>query len=1029
MHGTGRGVFATWHHGCIVLAMMLCLSSGIASARAAGVIEQFHRSSWQLKDGAPADIWAMLQGQDGYLWLGTGSGLYRFDGVTFERYTLPSGQPLPSDNITAMIQLPDGDVWLGYYSGGAGVIRAGKLVPYNSRDGFPDAMVYNFSLGSDGVLWAATAGGLVRFSHGRWQTVGTTWNYPATRAQWSLLDAAGNLWVTTGKQLVVLPRGGHSFRDAGVLVGGGAVLAQGPDGTLWLSDGLHGTRALPGLSADHLSLSLKQPPARTAFGQAKRMLFDRQGRLWATDTNQGGLFEVTDPAHANDGHSLQPDDLNLAVGRKDGLTADFAVPLVQDREGTIWVGTNLGLNSFRQNDVIVPQTITVGPSSHFGVAADVAGAVWIVNAGTLFRAGHGEPVAVMDGLPDIDSAQAAGDGLLWLLDSTVHRVSDGRLLSLPWPDGVATASPRAMAPDLADGLWVAFVHGGVQHFAQGHWKPAPLDPSLAKSEVSSMAVDPLGRLWIGYSDNRVAMFDGKATRIFSEKDGLRIGNVATINASAAEVLFGGSSGLARLHAGTLQSISSQQVGVLSGISGIVRSAGGDVWINGSRGVARIRKNALNEAFDHPERTLEYRLFDAQDGLPGIALQENQSPTAMADREGRLWFVTNQGVAWIDPAHLHRNAVPPPVDIQSLTAMERSYLPSSALVLPKHTNSVQIAYTALSLSIPERVRFRYRLDSTDEQWQDAGTRRDVIYTNLGPGRHHFQVIAANDDGVWNTQGASITFSIQPMFYQTTAFIALCVLLGVALLLALFFLRLRQMTLRVRDRLRERHLERERIARELHDTLLQSVQGLVLRFHAAAELLPPDSPARGMIEKALDRADDVLVEGRERVHDLRVATHGIGSLSRALGALGEELAQDQTVDFRVIMEGTVRALNPLVCDEVYRIGREALTNAFAHAQASAIEVEISHDPDCLRLRVRDDGVGIDEQVFDAGDKPGHWGLAGIRERAARMGATLDIWGGPGVGTEVDLKVPASVAYGDGARGYLNWLFRLVSGGRDG
>ncbi len=971
----------------------------------------------------------MLQGQDGYLWLGTGSGLYRFDGVTFEPVTLPSGQRLPSENITAMLQLPDGDIWLGYYSGGAGVIRDGKLINYNTRQGFPDALVYNFSLGNDGVLWAATDDGLVRFAGGRWHALGPSWHYPGTRAQWSLIDGAGNLWVTTGERLVVLPKSAHVFLDAGLQVGDSAVLAQAPDGMLWLSDGLHGTRALPGLTVDHLQLDLKKPPARTAFAQAKRMLFDKRGRLWATDALQGGIFEVTDPAHANDGHSLQPDDLNLTLDRKAGLTADFAVPLVQDREGTIWVGTNLGLNSLRQNNVVVPRTITVGPSSHFAVAADADGTVWIINAGTLFRAEHGEPVAVVDGLPDIGSAQAAGHGLLWLFGKEIYRVNDGRLVRLPWPDGASTATPRAMAPDLAGGLWVAFVDRGIQHFAGDAWSSLQVDPRLARSEATSMAIDPHGRLWMGYSGNRVALLAGNATRLFTEKDGLRIGNIATINASAGEVLFGGGSGLARFRDGILQSISSQQAGVLGGISGIARATNGDVWINGSKGVVRISKDALNEAFDHPGKDFDYRLFDDQDGLPGIALQENASPTAMADSDGRLWFATNQGVAWIDPAHLHRNAVPPPVDIQSLTAMERTYLPSSALVLPRRTSSVQIAYTALSLSIPERVHFRYRLDSIDDQWLDAGTRREVFYINLGPGRHRFQVIAANDDGVWNRHGASVEFYIEPMFYQTSSFMVLCVLLGAALLLVLFLLRLRQMTLRVRDRLHERHLERERIARELHDTLLQSVQGLVLRFQAVAEKLPLESQARSMIEKALDRADDVLIEGRERVHDLRVAAHGINSLSRALSALGEELAQGQSVDFRVIMEGAVRKLDPLVCDEVYRIGREAICNAFAHARAGAIEVEINHDPDYLRLRVRDDGVGIDQRVVDDGSKPGHWGLAGMRERAARMGATLDIWGGVDLGTEVDIRVPASVAYGDSSHGYMNWLVRLVSGGRGG
>jgi signal transduction histidine kinase/ligand-binding sensor domain-containing protein len=1028
MHRTHRGICAGWLRGHVLFVAIVFLSLHVASTRAAPATEQFHRSSWQLWDGAPADIWAMLQGQDGYLWLGTGGGLYRFDGVKFERYALPSGQRLPSDNITAMIQLPDGEVWLGYYSGGAGVIQDSKLITYGPRDGFPDAMVYNFSQGSDGVLWAATERGLMRFERGRWQLIGGKWNYPAARAQWSLRDVAGNLWVATGEQLVVLPAGTRQFHDSGVKVGSHAVLAQAPDSTLWLSDGLHGTRALPGLSADPLQTLPGDPPAQDGRVQAKRMMFDRQGRLWATDTAQGGIFEVADPARASDGHPLQPADINLRVDRAGGLTADFAVPLLQDREGDIWVGTNLGLNSLRKNSFIVPRTITVKPSSHFGAAPDADGKVWIINAGKLFRAEQGRMVEVRKDLPDTRAAQADGHGLLWLVDSDIRRVQDGRIDTVPWPPASSMATLGTMTPDHHGGLWMGFDGQGIQHFSGAHWDSLALGQELAKAMPTSMGVDPLGRLWAGYSRNRVAVFNSGTMRLFNHNDGLDIGKVAVINASTDDILFGGGAGLARFHDGEMQSISSQKAEVLSGISGIVRSANGDVWINGSQGVVRITGNALNAAFAHPDQPFDYRLFDEQDGLPGIALQENEAPTAMADAGGRLWFSTNQGVAWIDPAGLHRNAVAPPVHIESLTAMDRTWLPSSALIFPKRTTSVQIAYTALSLSVPARVRFRYRLDH-DPQWQEAGSRRDVLYTHLAPGPHHFQVIAANDDGVWNMQGASIHFSIRPMFYQTNWFIALVVLLGALLLLIGFLLRLQQLTARVRDRLHERHLERERIARELHDTLLQSVQGLVLRFQAAAERLESGSPVRDMIDKALDRADDLLIEGRNRVQDLRVNTNGISSLSDALGVLGETLGQDLSVDYRMIIEGTVRPLNPLVCDEVYRIAREAVANAFAHARARAIEVEIRYDADYLRVRVRDDGVGMDQRVVDDGSKPGHWGLAGMRERALQIGATLEIWGGPEAGTELEIKVPACVAYRDGPRGYMRWLIRLISGGRNG
>jgi signal transduction histidine kinase/ligand-binding sensor domain-containing protein len=1019
--------------------ILLWLISGIHPARASGEYEQFHRSSWSLHENAPADIWTMAQARNGYLLLGTGSGLYRFDGITFQRFASPQGQLLAPDNITAMLQLPDGDIWLGYFSGGAGLIHDGQLIRFSTRQGFPDAMVYNFSRASDGTLWAATANGLVRFAHDQWSVVGANWNYPAEQAAWTLIDRDDNLWVTTSKRLLVLRKGSHQFLDTGIAVGIDSVLAQSPSGLLWLSDGLHGTRALPGLSAEHPQLDKLAALPLTEFARAKRLMFDRDGHLWITDASLGGVVEVSDPQTLETGRPLCPEDLNLVARHTDGLTADVAVPLLQDREGSVWVGTNLGLNSFRINKVVVPPEIRISPLSHFAITADPDGIVWIVNQGTLFRVEHRKFVALMQSLPDFDHIQAGVDGGLYGVPfsrkgSEIDQVTHGHLTTLPPIVSSTRGVIRAMAADPAGGLWVSYRNSQLEYFKAGRWFQVPVDSSLAGSDALCIDAQADGRVWFGYSADRLALLEGSSMRVFTAADGLHVGSVATINASASDVLIGGESGLARFKDGRIQSIPSQNSGVLSGVSGIVRSANGDVWINGSKGIVRIRATDLDEVFQHPSTPLEYALFDYEDGLPGIALQESMGPTAVADSDGRLWFSTNQGIASIDPRKLEMNKVPPPVDIQSLKAKEQIWLPRSSLHppelhLPEDVRSVQIEYTALSLSIPSRVTFRYRLSGVDAQWQGAGDRREAFYTNLEPGHYQFRVIAANPDGLWNNEGATLDFTIRPTFYQSAVFRVFCVGLFVLVLSMLYVLRLRQLSSRLHERLNERHRERERIARELHDTLLQSVQGLMLRFQVAAEQLEADSAARRMLEKALDRSDEVLVEARNRVRDLRALTQGFSSLSRALALAGEELAQEESPEFRVITEGIERDLSPTVRDEAYRIGREALTNALTHSRASLIEVEINYDSDYLQLRIRDDGVGMDQDLLDAGSKPGHWGLAGMHERALRMNATLDIWGGDGLGTEVALKIPAAMAYCDTRSRYMNWLLRLIRGGRYG
>jgi signal transduction histidine kinase len=329
-------------------------------------------------------------------------------------------------------------------------------------------------------------------------------------------------------------------------------------------------------------------------------------------------------------------------------------------------------------------------------------------------------------------------------------------------------------------------------------------------------------------------------------------------------------------------------------------------------------------------------------------------------------------------------------------------------LPIHATNLQIAYTAGSLTVPERVRFRYALEGSDRNWQDVGNRHEAVYTNPGPGRYTFRVIAANNDGVWNDTCTSIPFTIPPAFNQTKLFYTLCALLGLAALYALYKVRTRQLAAEVRGRLEARLAERERIARELHDTLLQGVQGLMLRFHTVASRISQRDPARALMEQALERADQVLGEGRDRVKELRATADNEADLPHALAAEGEQLALIHGAQFRTSVEGAHRDLHPIVRQEVLLITREALGNAFRHSGAQHIEAEISYAQAVLHVRIRDDGRGIDTDVLDAGGRPGHFGLLGMRERAEQIRAQLKIWSKPGAGTEIDVQVPASVAY---------------------
>jgi signal transduction histidine kinase len=367
---------------------------------------------------------------------------------------------------------------------------------------------------------------------------------------------------------------------------------------------------------------------------------------------------------------------------------------------------------------------------------------------------------------------------------------------------------------------------------------------------------------------------------------------------------------------------------------------------------------------------------------------------------------------VDPSRLSQKALPAETFIESVIVDRKEFAATGSLKLSPHPRDLQIDYTSPSFQIPQRVRFRYRLDGYDRDWHDAGRRRQAFYTDLPPGKYTFRVVASNSDGVWDDTPARLDFSVTPAYYQTNWFRALCACFFLALLWAAYWWRVRQMHHQFEITLDARVGERTRIARELHDTLLQSFQGLLLRFQTAFQILP-ERPveAKEKLGSAIEQAAEAITEGRDAVQGLRDSTTQTNDLALAISTLGEELAADSTGHcpaFRVAVEGQSRDLHPILRDEVYKISAEALRNAFLHASATQVEVEIRYDDERFRLRVRDDGKGIDAAVLSAQSRQGHYGLPGMRERATLMGAKLTVWSEVDAGTEVEVRVPASIAY---------------------
>jgi signal transduction histidine kinase len=368
---------------------------------------------------------------------------------------------------------------------------------------------------------------------------------------------------------------------------------------------------------------------------------------------------------------------------------------------------------------------------------------------------------------------------------------------------------------------------------------------------------------------------------------------------------------------------------------------------------------------------------------------------------------------VNPSGLLQKVLPAETYIESVVVDRREFQAVDNLKIPSHPRDLQIDYTSPTFTIPQRVKFRYRLDPYDRDWHDAGTRRQAFYTDLPPGKYAFRVMACNSEGVWDDSPANLDFSVAPAYYQTNWFRALCVAAFMGLLWAAYQLRVRHLHHEFEITLDTRVGERTRIARDLHDTLLQSFHGLLLRFQTVFVLLPEHPiEAKKKLESAIEQAAGAITEGRDAVQGLRASTVERNDLALAIKTLGEELENDSSnhrpAAFRVAVEGQSRDLHPILRDEIYKIAAEALRNAFHHAQAKQVEVEIRYDDDQFRLRVRDDGKGMDEAVLSSHGLEGHYGLRGMRERATLIQGKLVVWSEVDEGTEVELRVPASAVY---------------------
>jgi signal transduction histidine kinase/ligand-binding sensor domain-containing protein len=990
--------------GQVVLLALLLAWIGAAPARALDPelsIAQYKHTQWTAADGVPANILALAQGADGYLWVGGTAGLHRFDGVAFEHIPAPEFDSR-GRVVTALLAARDGSLWAGYDSGHFAHLRGGAL--HDASADAPTAYVMKLVQTADGVVWAVLGRPtepLLRYDHGRWQAVGAAWGLGEDWPIDAMVDSDGALWLSTLQSIFVLRPGVQRFARVGEPFGH-AAFSQHPDGSVWISDD-RGSRPLAAVRARAVFAT---PPAP----RLHRAILDRDGNVWTVNgfgLARGRQHQSTSP--------VAPAVVVELFGAREGLSGDTTAQILEDREGNIWVSSTLGLDRFRAANVIVEPRLNAMPAYGFEILGASDGAVYIGARDAVYRATPDRALTPIIQAQDVQAMCGGANASLWIFEvDRVHYVREGHVTT--------QAAPRTpigihnCAEDRDQTLWANAQRGGL--FSRANGRDWSLRSATSDSYVEAMVLDRDSRLVLLRNSGQLQRLNARpgARALFASNGS----PVSVLHRGHNAIYVGGPFGLARVDDNGVRTLGIRRFPWLREPTGIVQTPQGQTWMLSSAGIVGLDTAALERAFVDESVALRPTILSFADGLPNIQYRRGEREAALGG-DGRVWFALIGHVVWIDPERLVRNPLPPPVAVQSLSTRSQTYRDPSQIELQAGVSSVAIRYTALSLSIPERVAFRYRLEGLDREWVEAGSRREVQFSNLGPGTYRFQVIAANHDGVWNTEGATLTFTIPPTFMQSIWFKFIVLFCVCALVALAYALRVQQVTAQLQNRFNIRVAERERIARELHDTLLQGFHGLLLRFQSITNRVPAGEELRASLDDALDRADAVLTEGRARVRDLRAKTVE-GDLAKAIVEDAHKAIEGDAPRFRLTVEGSPRTLHALVSEEVTRIAEEAIRNVVQHANAKSIEAILSYGGAELRLTIRDDGVGMPQSLLTTGEKVGHFGLIGMRERAVRIGGHLEVASRETVGTEITLSIPQRAAYKDQRARLFDWISPL-------
>lgn len=959
-------------------------------------LTQYSHRVWNQEEGLlEPTVYSILQTHDGYLWLGTQNGLIRFDGERFRpvKVNRASGAYFGPALIRSLLEDKNQVLWAGSIGNGLARIARGSRRWFTTRDGLPTDIAGCVVPNKSGGLWICTSGGLVEFRDKVQRVYTKADGLPNNHIHSACQASDGTLWVGTlgsglsrrvGERFVPFTVSNKSLGEVGALgcATDGSVWAGTEEGVVHIKrSNIRRYTTNDGLPDNSISTILEGP----------------DGSIWVG--TQTGIARFHDNEWS-------------AYRTKDGLSHTGVLSMLIDREGSLWVGTKNGLDQFTDSQV-TPYTTSEGmPANDTGpVIEDNDGMLWVGTRDNGLARFDGHRFTVLtksDGLADnhILSLAAGADGDLWIgTPKGLTLLRHGHVIrTYTEKDGLSGNTVSSLFIDSQSALWVGG-NRGLSVLENNRFSRPPQFLSLDSEPIVALGGGRTTRLFVSTASGRLYTLRNGAVSSYMPPDPTRA--IASYYADTTRhVLWMGTlgSGLVRWKNGTLTHIRTKDGLFDDQIYAILPDDHANFWFASSKGIFRVSASELDKFADGKQKGVTS--FPFSTGQLRFECQGGVQPAACRTRDGRLWFSTTNGLVVVDPNHLSPNRLPPPTQIETVFVNGQRRDPEAPLSLAPYEKNLEIRYTGLSFVTPEKVTFRYILEGYDKEWVEAGSRREAFYTNLPPGHFQFRVIASSSDGIWSTNGASLYFTIQPLLYQRPWFFPLlAVLIGLAIWFG-YLVRIRNLKRRFRLVISER----SRIARELHDTLLQGISGVTMQLQALWTRLPSSH------EKEVLR--DIIKDAGTCLSDAR---HSLWGLRSPVGLEEHDLAEDLARHARQAVSGTpirpVLEIQPAPCQlspdleyQLLRIAKEALANSIRHAEPKTIEIRLAFIRDNVELSVRDDGKGFNTDARR--QQPGHYGLIGMQERADELNAKLVVTSMPGLGTEVLVTAPLGAKSRTGA-----------------